>query len=54
MSRFSVDFEIYGQIEVEAASKEEAKEKVEAMSTEQLSEHTNGINVGKNYIVEEE
>ena len=50
MAKYIVDFELAGHIEVCAKTRENAKAKVENMSTQELLEHIQCFNVGKNYI----
>tara|TARA_Y100000310_G_C19985836_1_gene491873 strand:+ start:144 stop:311 length:168 start_codon:yes stop_codon:yes gene_type:complete len=50
MTRFIVDFELAGHVEVEAEDEEEAAGKVSEMSFEHLTEKVEIFNVGKNYV----
>jgi|GEM_PF-2377488 len=53
MPKFFVDFEFTAHVEVEAQSKQEAKEIVENMDFEKLSNYIQNFNVGRNYIEKE-
>ena len=50
MTRFIVDFELAGHVEVEAEDEEDATDKVSEMSFEHLAENVEIFNVGKNYV----
>ena len=50
MTKFIVDFEFAGHIEVYAETDEAAKAKIESMALEELIEHIQSFNVGKHYI----
>lgn len=50
MPKFFVDFEFAGHIEIDARTEEEAKEKVENVSLDELVEHIQHFNMGKYYI----
>lgn len=49
MSKFIVDFELTGHVEVKAQTREKAIEKVSGMDTDRLIEHVQHCNVGKHY-----
>lgn len=49
MSKFIVDFELTGDVEVKAQTREKAIEKVAGMDTDELIEHVQHYNVGKHY-----
>ena len=50
MPKFFVDFEFAGHIEVDAQNEEEAKEIIEEMRFEDVSEHIQNFNVGRHYV----
>ncbi len=50
MTKFIVDFEFAGHIEVHAETDEAAKAKIEDMALEDLIEHVQSLNIGKHYI----
>ncbi len=50
MTKFIVDFEFAGHIEVCAETGEDAKAKIENMALEELLEHIQCFTAGKNYI----
>lgn len=50
MPKFIVDFELAGHIEVKADSEENAKTIVENMDSQELINHVQIFNIGKNYI----
>lgn len=49
MSKFIVDFELTGDVEVKAKTREMAIEKVAGMDTDKLVEHVQHCHVGKHY-----
>jgi len=49
MSKFIVDFELTGHVEVKARTREKAIKKVAAMSNDELIEHVQRLNTGKHY-----
>ncbi|MBF8267162.1 MAG: hypothetical protein HW388_670 [Dehalococcoidia bacterium] len=50
ISRFVVDFELAGHVEVEAEDVEEAIDRASAMPVEYLLDNVDIYNVGKNYV----
>lgn len=50
MPKFFVDFEFAGHIEVMAKNEKDAKEIVEDMTIDELSEHIQHFNVGRHYV----
>ena len=50
MSKYIVDFEFAGHVEVEARTEKQSKEIVESMDAEKLLKYVQNFNVGKYYI----